>query len=689
MKKVISTILVVMILLSAMVFTASAASSESESNDTYSTADTFSLNSTISGKLSSTSDIDFYKITASANGKLTISFNHTYTTESLVRWDVWVYYFSDGALKELSYKLIQGSDSEKIEFPVVGAVSSGAYYVKVSTLGYYGDNACNRSYSIKNSFSSTEYFEKEFNDSYATANTMSTGKEYSGCLNNSNDYDYYKIVAPYDGKLSLTFNHPYNSNAYWSISIFYYSDGTYNELSHKNIHGTDSDKFDFPAIGTVKSGIYYIQITSIAYSFGSTASSVYSIKNSFSSTAYYEKEMNNSYSTATTVSLNKAYSGHLNCVGDQDFYKLTLSSNATITLNFNHVYVDNSNVDWCINVYKYSGGTYTEVASKYVYGNSSEIFAVINSQSFAAGIYYVKISTSSLSAASTVDETCKNEYSIKFISSSTSTTSYTLSYDANGGSGAPEDQTGGTTYIISSVEPQRPGYTFLGWSKYSNTYNAKFKAGDEITISKNTTLYAVWKENPTTSSDGLIIKTKRVVLDTQEYTMGASTITIDEKYLSSSYTIVATASDDTIINLGASESSYANSAVIDIYAKKVGECTVTVKVMNKAKTVTYEEGTIEVVVRDTYRKTFYAGYKSSYYFEDYFFDGVEIVDAWSNNENVVSVEENRYMYTGGLGATTVYAVDADGNMQEFHFDVDYDFFDWLIIILLFGWIWYI
>ena len=43
--------------------------------------------------------------------------------------------------------------------------------------------------------------------------------------------------------------------------------------------------------------------------------------------------------------------------------------------------------------------------------------------------------------------------------------SYTVSYNANGGSGAPASQTKtyGTTLTLSSPKPTRSGYTFSGW----------------------------------------------------------------------------------------------------------------------------------------------------------------------------------------------------------------------------------
>ncbi len=72
---------------------------------------------------------------------------------------------------------------------------------------------------------------------------------------------------------------------------------------------------------------------------------------------------------------------------------------------------------------------------------------------------------------------------------------YTLSYNANGGNGAPASQSGATNYIVSNTQPTRSGYTFLGWSKSSSAIAASYKAGDSITLTANTTLYAVWEKN--------------------------------------------------------------------------------------------------------------------------------------------------------------------------------------------------
>lgn len=79
---------------------------------------------------------------------------------------------------------------------------------------------------------------------------------------------------------------------------------------------------------------------------------------------------------------------------------------------------------------------------------------------------------------------------------------YTLAYNANGGSGAPSNQTGSNTgtspyytFTVSSTVPTRTGYTFLGWSTSSSATSATYVGGNSFTVTSSgtTTLYAVWK----------------------------------------------------------------------------------------------------------------------------------------------------------------------------------------------------
>lgn len=77
---------------------------------------------------------------------------------------------------------------------------------------------------------------------------------------------------------------------------------------------------------------------------------------------------------------------------------------------------------------------------------------------------------------------------------------YTITYDANGSEQAPADHAPSSgkysgTFNLPTDTPTREGYTFLGWSESKAATTPKYRRGDVITLSKDTVLYAVWKEN--------------------------------------------------------------------------------------------------------------------------------------------------------------------------------------------------
>ena len=75
-------------------------------------------------------------------------------------------------------------------------------------------------------------------------------------------------------------------------------------------------------------------------------------------------------------------------------------------------------------------------------------------------------------------------------------TSYTITYNANGGTGAPAAQTKwfGTAITLSSTKPSRTGHSFAGWGT-SSTGSVVYKAGASYTANANITLYAIWTPN--------------------------------------------------------------------------------------------------------------------------------------------------------------------------------------------------
>lgn len=72
---------------------------------------------------------------------------------------------------------------------------------------------------------------------------------------------------------------------------------------------------------------------------------------------------------------------------------------------------------------------------------------------------------------------------------------YTVSYNANGGTGAPGNQTKtyGTTLTLSSTKPTRDKYNFLGWGTSASSTTVSYAAGGSYTANAAITLYAIWE----------------------------------------------------------------------------------------------------------------------------------------------------------------------------------------------------
>lgn len=75
--------------------------------------------------------------------------------------------------------------------------------------------------------------------------------------------------------------------------------------------------------------------------------------------------------------------------------------------------------------------------------------------------------------------------------------SYAVTYDANGGTGAPSSQTkyNGTALTLSSTKPTRESYDFIGWNTSSTATTATYQPGGSYTGNAALKLYAIWKKD--------------------------------------------------------------------------------------------------------------------------------------------------------------------------------------------------
>lgn len=130
-------------------------------------------------------------------------------------------------------------------------------------------------------------------------------------------------------------------------------------------------------------------------------------------------------------------------------------------------------------------------------------------------------------------------------SSSLPKTTYTVNYNANGGTGAPSAQTKthGKDLTLSSTKPTRTGYTFVGWATSSSATTAQYSAGSVYSDNKAITLYAVWRKQTFTITYNANGGTNAPGVQTQTY---GTAITVTNEKPEKTYTVTFNANGGTV-----------------------------------------------------------------------------------------------------------------------------------------------
>lgn len=81
---------------------------------------------------------------------------------------------------------------------------------------------------------------------------------------------------------------------------------------------------------------------------------------------------------------------------------------------------------------------------------------------------------------------------------------YTITYNANGGAGAPDTQQKliGEDIVLTTDVPVMDGYQCIGWSKSASAMSVDYLPGSVYTVDADLTLYAVWRK------DGVLFKSE-------------------------------------------------------------------------------------------------------------------------------------------------------------------------------------
>ena len=353
---------------------------ELEPNGNSKKATEIELNKDYVGSVAGNSDIDWYKLVLPEDGHVTVEFKHEIISSTSSFWSLYLYQ-ADGVTGACDYdQRWEIAGNQNGATPQIG-LKAGVYYLSVSR-GPYNTSTVN--YTINANYTETELTELEPNNNQKKATEIETNKNYSGSVAGNSDVDWYKLVLPEDGYISVDFKHEMlsSTSGFWNFYL-YQEDGitSIGNYSHKyQVLGNANLKTN--QIG-LKAGVYYIQVTRGDYN---TSDAVYTVNVNFTQTEYTELEPNSSAKDATNIKVNKEYLGSVGNGSDADWYKLTLSAAAEVTINFKHEIMSSTSNYWAVNLYKEDGVTVIKNFS--VSGNENGSFAI---GSMEAGTYFIMV----------------------------------------------------------------------------------------------------------------------------------------------------------------------------------------------------------------------------------------------------------------------------------------------------------
>ena len=333
-------------------FVAQAASySESESNNSKDTANQIAVNTSVSGNLSTSSDVDWYKFTTTQDGYFNVEFTHTFLSSSSKYWCIWIYNETgvNGITGQNDYFTATGNANA---LSTKYGVPAGTYYVIVGKYSKY-DYSANK-YMLNVNFTVASDWETENNNNKDYADNMNVNQDINGALSTSSDVDWYSFEIKQRGYLQVSFEHIFLSSPvdYWQVNLYDTSgvnlliDGSY--ISIPGNENVSSRNYG------VSPGKYYIAVKSKRYDYSGND---YSLKVNFTVASDWEMENNNSKNSASEVKVNEAINGAISTSDDVDWYRFSISSTSQIALVFNHEVVDSSIALWHIYLYDNTGVT--------------------------------------------------------------------------------------------------------------------------------------------------------------------------------------------------------------------------------------------------------------------------------------------------------------------------------------------
>lgn len=357
----------------------SISTTEAEPNDTLSSANGIPDNDLISGSLSAPSDEDWFVFQVPGDGYLSITFDHDFVDSASFYWET-AFFTSDN--KQLSAWQWRGNATTADTTAKIG-VPAGTYYLRVQDRSFSPV-----AYRFTVNYVTSDTWEKEFNETIVTANQIPTDTEISGSIRDSSDADWFAFQVPHDGYLSITFGHDFVDSAsfHWETALYTSENKQLNSWQWRG-NATTAETTDM--IG-VPEGTYYLCVKDRSFS-----PETYRFTVNYTPSNTWEKEFNETIVTANLISTGEQISGSVMNSSDVDWYSFELPEDGTISLTFEHDFVDSASFYWVTSFYTSAN---KELNSWQWRGNTTaaETTDIIG---VPAGTYYLRLEDRSFSSA--------------------------------------------------------------------------------------------------------------------------------------------------------------------------------------------------------------------------------------------------------------------------------------------------
>lgn len=232
------------------------------------------------------------------------------------------------------------------------------------------------------------YYETEDNDDYSSADYVPVNSTiYGVCSDYSySDTDWYKFTLSSPAKVNVQFSfNRADADGDWYVYLYKYEgNGDYSTLDYEDVYVYDGS-YTFSSLG-LPAGTYFVKV----YGYNSACGRQYSITPKCSYVSNWETEFNDEYTSADPLSMGTTRYGVNPTSSDDDWYKFTLNSPASVSVAFTHTKAS-ADGDWGVYLYKYNGGgEYAQLAYEDVCVSDGNY--TFPTQGLSAGTYFVKVS---------------------------------------------------------------------------------------------------------------------------------------------------------------------------------------------------------------------------------------------------------------------------------------------------------